>query len=173
LIRRSGATVITTCSPRNFEFVKSLGADLALDYNSPTVVSDIKDFTRNTLSHVLDCFGGSAGERICYDSFGPSGGKYSSIVFSAETPRPEIDRSMVMAYESYGQYFRKWNMDFPAKPDLYAFTAKFWTLVEPLLANGSLKPHPTREGKGFEGILDGLDDMRAQRYSGEKLVYTL
>lgn len=33
-ICRSGLTVITTASPRNFEFVKSLGADHVFDYVS-------------------------------------------------------------------------------------------------------------------------------------------
>lgn len=38
----SGYEVIATCSPRNFEFVKKLGATAAFDYNSPTVVQAIK-----------------------------------------------------------------------------------------------------------------------------------
>jgi len=32
--KRSGQTVITTCSPRNFDLVKSRGADVVLDYVS-------------------------------------------------------------------------------------------------------------------------------------------
>ena len=80
---------------------------------------------------------------------------------------------MAMAYDSFGSFFRKWNRDFPANPELYKFTAEFWGLVQPLLAKGSLKPHPSREGKALEGILDGLDETRTGRYSGEKLVYTL
>ncbi|EPE32021.1 GroES-like protein [Glarea lozoyensis ATCC 20868] len=39
----SGLTVVTTCSPGNFEYVKSLGADAAFDYNSPTCAKDIND----------------------------------------------------------------------------------------------------------------------------------
>lgn len=31
---RSGFKVVTTCSPRNFDLVKDLGADLILDYVS-------------------------------------------------------------------------------------------------------------------------------------------
>lgn len=82
LIYRSGGTVITTCSPHNFELVKSLGADLAVDYKSLTAVSDIKDSTGNQLSLVLDCIGVSSGERICYDSFGPSGGVNMQLLSS-------------------------------------------------------------------------------------------
>jgi len=37
----SGYEVITTCSPRNFELCKRLGASHCFDYSSPTVVSDM------------------------------------------------------------------------------------------------------------------------------------
>jgi len=37
----AGYDVITTASPRNFSFVKELGASEAFDYNSPTVIPDI------------------------------------------------------------------------------------------------------------------------------------
>lgn len=37
----AGYSVITTASPRNFEYVKNLGASHVFDYNSPTVVADI------------------------------------------------------------------------------------------------------------------------------------
>ena len=37
----AGCEVFTTCSPRNFDYVKTLGATRAFDYNSPTVVKDI------------------------------------------------------------------------------------------------------------------------------------
>ncbi|MEI9931749.1 MAG: zinc-binding alcohol dehydrogenase family protein [Rhizomicrobium sp.] len=39
--KASGYKVMTTSSPKNFTYVKSLGADIALDYNSKTVASDI------------------------------------------------------------------------------------------------------------------------------------
>lgn len=32
LAKIRGATVATTCSPRNFEFVKGLGADVTINY---------------------------------------------------------------------------------------------------------------------------------------------
>jgi NADPH:quinone reductase-like Zn-dependent oxidoreductase len=37
----AGYEVITTASPRNFDYVRSLGADQVFDYNSPSAVSDI------------------------------------------------------------------------------------------------------------------------------------
>ena len=41
LAAAAGYEVITTASPRNFEYVKSLGAAQVFDYNSPSVVPDI------------------------------------------------------------------------------------------------------------------------------------
>jgi|TARA_B100001964_G_scaffold170778_1_gene187928 NADPH:quinone reductase-like Zn-dependent oxidoreductase len=40
-----GATVITTASAQNHEFVKSLGADHAIDYNTENVVEQIMEIT--------------------------------------------------------------------------------------------------------------------------------
>ena len=41
LLRFSGYRVATTCSPRNTEYVKELGAELVFDHSSATVVKDI------------------------------------------------------------------------------------------------------------------------------------
>lgn len=37
----AGYSVVTTCSPQNFDYVKGLGADKAFDYRSATVVEDV------------------------------------------------------------------------------------------------------------------------------------
>jgi NADPH:quinone reductase-like Zn-dependent oxidoreductase len=37
----AGYEVITTASPRNYDFVKSLGASAVFDYNSATVIPDV------------------------------------------------------------------------------------------------------------------------------------
>ena len=41
LAAAAGYEVITTASPRNFDYVKSLGAAQVFDYNSPSVMPDI------------------------------------------------------------------------------------------------------------------------------------
>ena len=47
LATAAGYEVITTASPRNFEYVKSLGAVQAFDYNSPDVEADISAALRD------------------------------------------------------------------------------------------------------------------------------
>ncbi|KAL9130833.1 MAG: hypothetical protein Q9217_001085 [Psora testacea] len=55
LLKRCGLRVITTCSPRNFDLVRSYCADTCFDYNSPTCGADIRAFTDNALEYALDC----------------------------------------------------------------------------------------------------------------------
>jgi hypothetical protein len=57
----AGYEVIATASPRNFAYVKQLGAALAFDYNSATVVKDIvKACKGKTIAGALAIGGGSA-----------------------------------------------------------------------------------------------------------------
>jgi NADPH:quinone reductase-like Zn-dependent oxidoreductase len=57
----AGYEVITTASPRNFAYVKQLGASQAFDYNSKTVRSDvIKAFTGKTTAGAFAVGTGSA-----------------------------------------------------------------------------------------------------------------
>ncbi|THC90563.1 hypothetical protein EYZ11_009964 [Aspergillus tanneri] len=53
-----------------------------------------------------------------------------------------------------------------------AFAEKFWAMAQKLLAEGKVKPHPVsvREG-GLRGVLEGMQAMKEDKVSGEKLVY--
>lgn len=58
LAAASGVTVITTASSANHGFVKSLGATIALDYKSPTVVEEIANsLNKNDFIGVYDAIG--------------------------------------------------------------------------------------------------------------------
>ncbi|KAK6857046.1 zinc-binding oxidoreductase CipB [Apiospora arundinis] len=62
LARAAGYEVVTTCSPRNFGLVKSLGAAAAFDYRNPdTAVSEIVRFCQNKKVVGALSMGGDAG----------------------------------------------------------------------------------------------------------------
>ncbi|MGI8989692.1 MAG: zinc-binding alcohol dehydrogenase family protein [Bryobacteraceae bacterium] len=62
----AGYEVITTSSPRNFDYVKKLGASQVFDYNSQTVVKDIiRAFKGKTIAGALAMGAGSA--EACFD----------------------------------------------------------------------------------------------------------
>ena len=67
--RLSGCRVITTCSPRNFQLVKALGAHEVFDYHDGEACSAaIRAETNNDLLHVFDCVSEGTSLQICADS---------------------------------------------------------------------------------------------------------
>lgn len=175
LAKLSGLRVLATCSPSNFELVRSRGADMVFDYNSPSAVQDIKTATDDQLGLIFDCVGEKNSPSFCFDAMGKSGGKYSSLLPpTTECPRKDIAVSMVFAYTAYGEAFAKFGHEFPAKMEDYVYASRFFDICEVLLAEGKLKPHPIAlEPNGLDGILDGLHKLREGQVSGKKLVYSV
>jgi NADPH:quinone reductase-like Zn-dependent oxidoreductase len=50
----SGASVVTTSSPSNFDYLRSIGADHVLDYKSSTLVQDILAITGGPIFYAFD-----------------------------------------------------------------------------------------------------------------------
>jgi NADPH:quinone reductase-like Zn-dependent oxidoreductase len=174
----SGLKVIATASPRNFEYLKSLGADEVFDYKSPTVGADIREYTKNTLTLAWDCTG--FGAEISAAALSSDGGKYANIIPVKREQLTDINPNVdgpygTLMYSIFGEFFSK-GKDYPADADEFKFAVKFSEIVRQLIADGKLKAPTTfvnRGGEGFEGILKGLDELRADKVSGGKLVYTL
>ncbi len=58
LAKHAKARVITTASPRNFDYVKKLGADDIIDYNSQDFIEVTKQLFPEGVDTVFDCVGG-------------------------------------------------------------------------------------------------------------------
>jgi len=170
----SGLTVITTCSPRNFELVKKYGADAAFDYNDPETPKKIRELTNNSLKYALDTISEGKSAQICADSLSTAGGVYTQLL-NVKSPREDVESKGTLGYTSFGEDFKmgpQGNL-IPAKPEDFEFAKMFWELSRKLLAEGKIKVHPPTVGKGLEGVLDGLQKMREGKVSGTKLVYTI
>ncbi|KAI1191561.1 putative alcohol dehydrogenase [Nemania serpens] len=177
----SGLQVIATCSPHNFELVKSFGADAVFDYKSPTCAADIKEFTQNRLTYSWDCTGDGAG--VCAAAMSDAEpGVYGTIMPSdyelLTKTNPKVEGQPFMrGYDAQGEDYL-WFGQMPVTPDIkemkyYQF---FLALTQPFLENGSIKPPRAvlnKTGSGLEGVLKGLREMEAGNISGEKLVYTI
>lgn len=175
----SGLKVIATASPHNFDYLKSLGADAVFDYKSPTVAADIRAYTDNKLKLAWDCTGW--GTAVSAGALSTEGGKYATIIPVEKkdlvSVNPNVDGPhMTMMYSIFGEPYSKWGSDAPAIPEEFGFAVKFVDITRDLLAEGKLKaPRQivNQGGKGLEGVLKGLDELRAWNVSGGKLVYTL
>ncbi|KAJ4298205.1 hypothetical protein N0V90_006104 [Kalmusia sp. IMI 367209] len=184
----SGYEVITTCSPHNFDYVKSLGADAVFNSRSPTVGEEIRAYTNDKLYYLWDTIGEHGSEEAsakALASTAPEGQKihYGTILLKEISEfrdrtgkmqdRPDdVVFSMSLGYTAAGDAFQIKDNIFPARPDDYVFAKKWMPFAGELIEQGKIKPHrvEAREG-GFEGILSGLEDMKDGKISGVKLVY--
>lgn len=178
--KMSGCFVVTTCSPKNFALLTSLGADYCVDYNSETCIEDIKNSLAGTpLKHAWDCIATVKTARVCAESMSPRGGRYSSLLLvSNAIPRrvnPRIRSSTTIGYTVFGEEFRKETV-VPRREEDFRFWLDFWKMSEILLRQQMFKPPPlfvNVGGKGFEGILHGIQHLKQGEVSAGKLVYNL
>ncbi|KAF4630135.1 hypothetical protein G7Y89_g8006 [Cudoniella acicularis] len=177
VLRRCGLKPITTCSPKNFDFVKSYGAEAAFDYRSPTCAADIKKYTKNGLAYVIDCITDDSTMKICYEALGRAGGRYVGMdpfspVIAAS--RKVVKADWVVAFRITGMPCN-WPAPFTseADPELFESVLPFYDSMEKLVAAREIKTHPARVSNGgLEAIIDGVGMLRRKEISAEKLVYT-
>lgn len=159
--------------------MKSLGADAVFDYNDPECGPEIRQYTNNSLRYVLDTITNDGSMKISAEALSSDSSQelhYSALLPSPldNFPRKDVNKRFTMYYEGFGEEYEKWGHKTPAKPDEYEFAKKFWATAEKLFEAGKLKAHPvdSRPG-GLEGINAGLEDLKKDRVSGKKLVYTV
>ena len=173
LAKLSGYKVLTTCSPHNFELVRRLGADAVFDYKDPESATEIRKYTNNNLRLALDFISDDSSVRFCDCALSTEGGEYSSWP-AVKIERANINNTQTVVYTALGEAFDLGPMSFPVKPEDKAFAEQFLAVVEPLLAQGKIKVHPPKVGPGgFQGVIDGLKLLKANKISGEKLVYNV
>ncbi|RAK98093.1 zinc-binding alcohol dehydrogenase family protein [Aspergillus ibericus CBS 121593] len=169
----SGYTVLTTCSPRNFDLVKSLGADVVFDYNAPNSAAEIRKYTGDKLKLVLDTISTEDSAKYCDEAISTEGGEYSALL-AVGIERANVNDRWTLAYTAIGEDFMFGPELWPAKPEDKEFQETFWGIAEKLLAEGKVKVHrPSVRPDGLKGVLEGLELLKADKVSGEKLVYNI
>ncbi|KAJ5154320.1 uncharacterized protein N7500_009759 [Penicillium coprophilum] len=169
----SGYKVLTTCSPRNFDLVRSLGADDVYDYKDAQAPAQIRKATDNKLKLVFDCISLESSAAFCDNAISTDGGEYSALL-SVKIDRANVNDRFTLAYTTIGEAFTFGDIPIPAKPEDKAHAEKFISIAEDLLAQGKIKVHPPKVGKqGLKGVIEGLKLLKEDKVSGEKLVYNV
>ncbi|KAF5578722.1 toxD [Fusarium pseudoanthophilum] len=167
----SGATVITTSSPANADYIKSLGADHVLDYKSEALVDDILRLSGGPLLHVFDTHPNltsiTASAAILqkspyaiYISLNPG------LEREVKRLNPDVTAESILAYSATGNPWMYENKFYEAVPADFAFQKKFVKVAEKLFKQALLKParvYLNRGGSGLEGIVKGLVDVKEGR----------
>lgn len=156
--------------------VKALGATEVFDYNSPTCGSDIRKYTNNTLRLAWDTISEHNSPKICGEALSSDSTlqlRYGTILPTEDIPRKsELQVTSTLMYTIFNEKFVKWGMTFEASQEDFALAKKFFGITEQLLKEGKLKAHPDKLGKGgLQGALEGMEEQKAGKVSGVKLVY--
>ncbi|CBF80481.1 hypothetical protein AN8409.2 [Aspergillus nidulans FGSC A4] len=171
----SGYAAITTCSPHNFNLVKSLGATAAFDYHSPTCGRQIRDFSSGNLWYALDCITDTRSMAVCYEAIGPSGGRYLSLdpfPIRGHTRR-SVKPNWVLSVTMYNQPI-PWKRPFKrdACPQDLEFAKSWFQIAQRMIDAGEIRPHTSDvKAGGWNGIPGGLELLQKGEVSGRKLVY--
>ncbi|RMZ71004.1 Polyketide synthase enoylreductase [Pyrenophora seminiperda CCB06] len=178
LLKLAGFDPVATCSPHNFDLVRSYGATAVFDYKDLGVVPAIKAYTKNGLRFALDCISTTASMQFCYQVIGRTGGNYTALEPYAEAVaqkrkvvRPDWVMGPRMMGKEIGWPKPHWR---PADADIGRFGAEWTVTLQKLLDKGLIRPHLilVRQG-GLPEVLGGIEHVREKRISGQKLVFTV
>ena len=186
LAAAAGYEVITTASPKNFEYVKNLGASQVFDYNSKTVVQDIVNaFGDRTSAGALSVGHGAAD--ACLDVLAKCKG--NKFVSMATYPMPKQQpQRLVFAKTVYSYLSGLITIWIKSKSrgigtkfifgdsliDNGVGKAIYVDFLPEALAQGSYiaAPDPIVVGKGLEYIQAGFE-LQRKGVSAQKVVVSL
>ncbi|KAL0941427.1 Enoyl reductase LovC 1 [Colletotrichum truncatum] len=174
LLRLANLIPIATCSPKNFELVKSHGAEEVFDYHDKDCVDKILDSTQGNLKYALDCITTVESTAFCFKAIGRAGGKYVSLdpIPAHAATRKVVKTDWVLGPSIFGEG-STWPEPYgrPPSDEMRRYGAELFALAQKLVCEGKLKHHPLRilDG-GLEAVLGGMDVIKSGAHSGEKLV---
>ncbi|CAH0050587.1 unnamed protein product [Clonostachys solani] len=178
LLKLSGIKPVVTCSVNANADMKQLGAVETFDYHSSTCGREIKNYTRNTLAHALDCVTSNETMAMCFEALGAKGGKYIGL----EAPptqikytRRDVTVDWVQALALFGKPVRLDGVyGRPALPSARRFAADLYRVGERWTREGLIRaPEFQLQEGGLDGITEGIDQLRKKQVQGHKLVYSI
>ena len=180
----SGLRVIATASPYNFDYLKSLGADVLLDYHESVddLVKNIKEASGGSLTMAWDCSPNDKFHQVAALSMSSTQrGIYATVSpltpadFLKET-NPMVESKSQLAYTVFGEEFHFASYTFSASEEDVNFARAFWERSATLLEEKKLQPTRAtinKGGEGLEGVIAGLEELYQGKVAGTKLVYSL
>ncbi|KAK3323352.1 chaperonin 10-like protein [Cercophora scortea] len=163
LARASGYDVFTTCSPRNFEYCTTLGAERVFDYRSPTVVEDlVAAFKGRTCAGGFAIFPGS--EECVIDVMAEIEGE-KVVVCAMAVAAEKKAREDVRVKEMFGGSLRT--------SELAGYL--YHEFLPEALRTGKFRcvPEPLVVGHGLGSIQGAVDRLKEGGISAQKVVVTL
>ncbi|KAL4948764.1 putative zinc-binding dehydrogenase family oxidoreductase [Aspergillus filifer] len=142
-----GFDVVSACSPKHFDMVKSYGAKHVFDYKDGQVAEKIKQVVPN-LMHVFDT------------------ANTENVAKGTQVTDVLVWTSFLKDH-SFGDF--KW----PASKHDHELSAELFERLPQWLQQGSLKPNNPKVYHGLDAVRNGFQEYRDGKISAYKIVYVL
>ncbi|KAG5788073.1 hypothetical protein H9Q69_012856 [Fusarium xylarioides] len=168
--------VATSCSPRNFDKMREIGATHVFDYNDEEIVSKIRSAVPN-LQHVFDTVGNETSSATAARSISQPEGVLCTVrpgKANTQDVPSHVKVTDVFVFTAFPtEHTYRGKAHWPVKMNDHKLSADFHGQLETLLGNGSLKPSPIRlMGQLSPSSVEKAMDLNRQgSISGEKLVF--
>ncbi|RYO89276.1 hypothetical protein DL766_000913 [Monosporascus sp. MC13-8B] len=177
----AGLYVVATGSRKNHTLLKSLGADIVVDYSTKNWPKRVRRITNDSLEHVLDCVGEFSTILSTASALSSTKGGHILTLLpvgpvreSGEVDIEKVKLESTLAYTVFGRPISSLYDDFdnftPTSEDK-AIWEKYLVMLPELLRSGKIKPNNVREMGTIDDIPAGFEAQKKGDVRAEKLVY--
>ncbi|KAF9693654.1 hypothetical protein EKO04_008400 [Ascochyta lentis] len=175
IARQHNLNVITVCSPKHHDRVKSLGADHVFDYKSSSVVDQIKEAAPR-LQYIFDTIGDKSSSSTASQAFGEGGGTLCTVRpgnANTEGVSSQAKVTDVLVWTAFLKDHQYKDFKWPANEDDHKLASELFENLPTWLEDGTIKPNEAKVLKGLEKVPEGFQEYRDGRISGYKIVYAI
>ncbi|KAH8695493.1 chaperonin 10-like protein [Talaromyces proteolyticus] len=172
-----GIKVVTTCSPRNFDLVRSYGASEAFDYRDEKVVEKIRAAVPG-LHYVFDTIGEDPSSTIASQALTENAPGYLCTVRPGKACTENVTKQTVVSDVLVWTVFLKDHsyrdiLFWPASKDDHELATELFDNLPVWLEQGKIKPNATKVFDGLDSVTKGFQEFRDGKVSAYKIVYKL
>ncbi|KAJ7354453.1 chaperonin 10-like protein [Mycena albidolilacea] len=168
----AGLRVISTASPGNIDFVKSLGADEVFDYVDSKTPKRIAAAAGGTLKYAVDCISEGMTPNQVSVSLGKDGGTIATLL-PYKSRRKGVDTVFILAYSALGKAV-EFPFPFPQNSEHHENAKMYCKLISEVLSKHTIKHVPVRlYPNGLASVELGFEDMKAGKVHAEKITYRI
>ncbi|OLN96043.1 Zinc-type alcohol dehydrogenase-like protein C2E1P3.01-like protein 2 [Colletotrichum chlorophyti] len=178
LAKQAGLFVIATGGKKNHDLLKSLGADVTVDYRDADWTEQVKKASNGNLRHVFDTISEVDTVKAVAKAVSPQGGHIVCILprKAEEIGSPEgIKVESTLVYTVFGRdvIYKAFDNTDGERPKDREIWEKYLGLLPKWLEEGYIKPNPQKEFGGLDDINKGFELQAKGGVSAEKLVYRI
>ncbi|KAL1989491.1 hypothetical protein VTN49DRAFT_6688 [Thermomyces lanuginosus] len=173
----AGLRVITTCSPRNAELVRSLGASEVFDYHDPDVVDKIRAAAPG-MRYAFDTIGDGDTSTLSSRALASNEQVYLCTVRPGKAFTENVTANTIVSDVLVWTAFLKdhsyrGQIVYPASKEDHDLSTELYDVLPTWLETGKVKANPTKIFNGLDAVHEGFDEFRSGKVSAYKIVYRL